>query len=167
MVASDCTSPSSPGSQRGSGTRSSAPTNVRVRHLCFLAQRRALRGSGGRMLFAECGPPSVPCRCAVKASDGGPIAQFGLHHWPSFLSVSCSFTVLSQLDFVEALESTAYRTMSGSCRNRSLRKWWHCTFLRSVRWSPSFPRNMQFISCLRSTSLFPQRVSSLWTTRSC
>ena len=30
--------------------------------------------------------------------------------------------------------------MSGSCRNRSLRKWWHCTFLHSVRWSASLPR---------------------------
>ena len=62
MVSSDCTPPSSPWSQRGSGTRSSAPTNVRVRHLCFLAQRRPLRGSGGRMLFAECGP-----FCALQA----------------------------------------------------------------------------------------------------
>ena len=62
------------------------------------------------------------------------------HH--SFL-VSCSFTkhVLAQLDFLRHQKPRLTRTMSGSCRNRSFRKWWwHCTFLHSVRWSASLPR---------------------------
>ena len=64
--------------------------------------------------------PSAPRRRAVKASR--PIAQFGLHHWPSFLSgvVFLHEARAGAACFVEALETTAYRTMSGSCRNSSI-----------------------------------------------
>ena len=62
-------------------------------------------------------------------------------------------TGLSSLNTtVIELDETA-RSISTSCRRSSMRKWRHCTFLLSVRCSPSLPGNLQITLLSRMKGL--------------
>ena len=45
------------------------------------------------------------------------------------------------------------RSISTSCRRSSMRKWRHCTFLLTVRCSPSLPENMRILPLSRLKAL--------------